>query len=373
MSKKRLSLSIQNPPLSPVIPICPPSSNPGSPQVGEDSLTFPRQRHEISNIKLLLVGDTGVGKTTMILGFCNELPTKSQLHIMNLTKDWFVEDQDKGGNQPKPNVTKKRYSLNDYEELFQGSDDDLEEYVLDTRTTIGVDIKTSLLNIDSRLFKCIIWDTAGQERYRNAMIPAIYRDAHGIILTYDLCDITTLNSICDRWLQEALDNYGSEDLNKVRFYLVGNKTDLTRERTVTQEQILESVAKLESKFHISIAGTFEVTCKWPNIVDSTFNQLVRDLVAHSCYDSIPKEIPSNLKTEINYNDDNDDDDEEEEGDDDEEDDDDDDDDDDDNDCYLKGLGLYHKEPRQDEEVQMPGGIDLTRPYGVGKNSSRCCV
>ncbi|GAV52826.1 hypothetical protein ZYGR_0AI01080 [Zygosaccharomyces rouxii] len=351
MSKKRLSVSIQNSPLSPVIPICPPSSSPASPQVGDGSLTFSRQPRETSNVKLLLVGDAGVGKTAMILGFCNELPTKSQLHIMSLTKDSST-DQDKSGIRPTRNVTKKRYSLNDYEELFQGVDD-LDEYVLDTRTTIGVDIKTSLLNIDSRLFKCIMWDTAGQERYRNAMIPVIYRDAHGIVLTYDLCDINTLNSICDHWLKEALDNYGSKDFTKVRFYLVGNKRDLTKERTVTQEQVAQSVVTLESRFHISIAGTFEVTCKWPNIVDKTFNQLIRDLVANGCYDSKSNEIPSHSKDQVDNN--SDDSDELEE-----------------DDSTQKGLGLRHEESPS-EEVPMPGGIDLTKPYGVGKNSSTCCV
>ncbi|GCE99929.1 hypothetical protein ZYGM_001336 [Zygosaccharomyces mellis] len=351
MPKKRLSASVQNSPLSPVIPICPPSSSPASPQVGEESLTFSRQPRETSNVKLLLVGDAGVGKTAMILGFCNELPTKSQLHIMNLTKDSST-DQDKSGIRPTRNVTKKRYSLNDYEELLQGIDD-LEEYVLDTRTTIGVDIKTSLLNIDSRLFKCIMWDTAGQERYRNAMIPVIYRDAHGIVLTYDLCDIATLNSICDHWLKEALDNYGSKDLTKVRFYLVGNKTDLTKERTVTQEQVTQSVVTLESKFKISIAGTFEVTCKWPNVVDRTFNQLVRDLVANGCYDSKANEIPSHSKNQVDNN--SDDPDELE-----------------DDDSSYKGLGLHSRESPQGD-VQIPGGIDLTRPCGVANNSSTCCV
>lgn len=351
MSKKRLSGSIQNSPLSPVIPICPPSSSPASPQVGGESLTFTRQPRETSNVKLLLVGNAGVGKTAMILGFCNELPTKSQFHIMNLTKD-SSNDKDKVGIRPMRKVIKKRYSLNDYEELFQGADD-LDEYVLDTRTTIGVDIKTSLLNIDSRLFKCILWDTAGQERYRNAMMPVLYRDAHGIVLTYDLCDNNTLSALCDHWLQEALDNYGSEDLTYVRFYLVGNKADLTQERSVTREQITQCVETLESKFHVSIAGTFEVTCKWPNVVDRTFNQLIRDLVANGCYDSKSKEVPSHPKNQVDNN--SDDPDEQEH-----------------DNTSKKGLGLI-SENFPEEEVRMPGGIDLTRPYRIGKSSSTCCV
>ncbi|AQZ09323.1 YPT11 (YNL304W) [Zygosaccharomyces parabailii] len=350
MSRKRLSGSHQLSPLSPVVPICPASSSPASPQVGSKSLSFSRQPRETSDIKLLLVGDAGVGKTAMILGFCGELPTKSQLHIMSLTKDSPCASA--SGVQRMRNVTKKRYSLNDYEELFQSSDE-LEEYVLDTKATIGVDIKTTLLNIDSRLFKCTLWDTAGQERYRNAMIPALYRDAHGIVLTYDLCNSDTLDSISSHWMQEALDNCGSSDLARVRFYLVGNKLDLTKQRKVTQDQVIKAVAFLQSHYHINISGTFEVTCKWPNVVDRTFTTLVRDLVASGCYDTRKySEVPQrrtkeNKESDQSGGDDN---------------------------SYKehdRGLGLRRHSTTEGKNI--PGGIDLTRPYHIGKHTSTCCM
>lgn len=344
MSRKRLSGVHQLSPLSPVLPICPASSSPASPQIDSKGLAFSRQPRETSDIKLLLVGDAGVGKTAMTLGFCGELPTKSQLHIMSLTK--HSPGASVSGIQRMRNVTKKRYSLNDYEELFQGADD-LEEYVLDTRSTIGVDIKTTLLNIDSRLFKCTLWDTAGQERYRNAMIPALYRDAHGIVLTYDLCNSATLESIRSHWMQEALENCGSPDLTGVRFYLVGNKLDLTKQRQVSQDQIVSAVSFLKSRYHIIISGTFEVTCKWPNVVDRTFTTLIRDLVASGCYDTKKfAEVPQLRNGETNNT---------EHG----------------SESSSRGLGLRRHSTTEGKNI--PGGIDLTKPYHMGKHTSTCCM
>lgn len=153
----------------------------------------------------------------MILSYSNELPTRSQLwqkeSILattetNLKKKTATKSripQNKNLQKLKTIGKRKRYSLNDYEELFhrspstshqmikeepdnQKDSQDPDEIVIDTKTTIGIDIKTSLINIDNRFFKVIMWDTAGQERYRNAMIPSLYKGSNGIILTYDICD-----------------------------------------------------------------------------------------------------------------------------------------------------------------------------------------
>lgn len=346
-ARKRYSVHVPVSPLSPVLPIHPPAvdsshsfapaSNASTPRtVYHESSSFyriPSTYDQISmdsvtqkapNLKLLLIGDAGVGKTAMILGYCNELPTKSQLRIMSAASTPVK-------NKPAPAKLanglprhrkkiemKKRYSLNDYEELFNkrqkygglmiGSnqssdefipevqtDDDSDEFVLDTRSTIGVDIKTSIINIDNRFFKCIMWDTAGQERYRNAMIPLLYKGANGIILAYDICNLETFQNCCDHWLGEALGNFDSSDLSKVRFYLVGNKIDLYKDRQVTHEQVLQGIETMRSRFNVDISGNFEITCKWPHVVERTINLIIKDLVENGCYESmedIPEETPS---------------------------------------------------------------------------------
>lgn len=346
--RKRYSVHVPVSPLSPVLPIHPSavdnsqrfgsaSSNPSTPRtVYHESSSFYRipskydqismdsVSHNASNLKLLLIGDAGVGKTAMILGYCNELPTKSQLRIMSAAST-PVKDKSSPLNMNKncPRTQKridikKRYSLNDYEELFSkrqkfgglmiGSnqssdefipevqtDDDSDEFVLDTRSTIGVDIKTSIINIDNRFFKCILWDTAGQERYRNAMIPLLYKGANGIILAYDICNLETFQNCCNHWLQEALDNFDSQDLAKVRFYLIGNKIDLYKDRQVTHEQVLDAIETMKTKFNVTISGNFEITCKWPHVVERTVNLIIKDLVENGCYEAmegLPEKTPS---------------------------------------------------------------------------------
>ncbi|QLG73706.1 hypothetical protein HG535_0F02170 [Zygotorulaspora mrakii] len=352
--KKRYSVYIPTTPLSPILPIYPSpidtkhalqssrTSRASSPFIthndhqvpnrlssrdssssfyrvassGVDQISIDSLPANTPNIKLLLIGDAGVGKTAVILGYCNELPSKGQLKIMN---DAGTPIRDKRKNTENLNSSKsskrknnrtiqmkKRYSLNDYEELFNkkhnsnsltnftnlsndeisedGNEENLDELVVETRSTIGVDIKTSIVNIDNRFFKCILWDTAGQERYRNAMIPILYKDANGIILTYDICNMQSFENCCNHWLKEALENFDQSDLQNIRFYLIGNKIDLYTERKVTHENVIEAIEKIETNFKVTISGNFEITCKWPHVVERTVNMIIQDLVENACYE-----------------------------------------------------------------------------------------
>lgn len=69
-----------------------------------------------------------------------------------------------------------------------------------TRTTIGVDYKAKCIDIDGVQAKLQIWDTAGQERFRS-MTSAFYNKAHGVILTFDVTQPDTFNSL-DAWYKD---------------------------------------------------------------------------------------------------------------------------------------------------------------------------
>eukprot|EP00002_Diphylleia_rotans_P002540 TRINITY_DN1159_c0_g2_i3.p1 TRINITY_DN1159_c0_g2~~TRINITY_DN1159_c0_g2_i3.p1 ORF type:complete len:202 (+),score=50.10 TRINITY_DN1159_c0_g2_i3:77-682(+) len=122
--------------------------------------------------KLLLIGDSGVGKSCLLLR--------------------FVEDS---------------YS---------------DSYI----STIGVDFKIRTIEIEGKTIKLQIWDTAGQERFRT-ITSSYYRGAHGIIVVYDVTDADSFTNV-KQWLQE-IDRYASENVNKL---LVGNKNDLAPKRAV---------------------------------------------------------------------------------------------------------------------------------------------
>ncbi|GAA5849979.1 hypothetical protein JCM3766R1_001943 [Sporobolomyces carnicolor] len=122
--------------------------------------------------KLLLIGDSGVGKSCLLLRFADDTYTESYI------------------------------------------------------STIGVDFKIRTIELEGKTVKLQIWDTAGQERFRT-ITSSYYRGAHGIIVVYDVTDADTFSNV-KQWLQE-IDRYACEGVNKL---LVGNKSDLTSKKVV---------------------------------------------------------------------------------------------------------------------------------------------
>eukprot|EP01087_Luapelamoeba_hula_P001510 TRINITY_DN1120_c2_g1_i1.p1 TRINITY_DN1120_c2_g1~~TRINITY_DN1120_c2_g1_i1.p1 ORF type:complete len:206 (-),score=39.00 TRINITY_DN1120_c2_g1_i1:107-724(-) len=125
--------------------------------------------------KILLVGDSGVGKSSLLLRFTDDM----------------------------------------FQETFI--------------STIGVDFKIRNVSIDGKTIKMQIWDTAGQERFRT-ITSSYYRGAHGIIVVYDITDPVSFNN-AKLWLNE-IEKYACGNVTKL---LVGNKADMTEKRQITAE------------------------------------------------------------------------------------------------------------------------------------------
>ena len=100
--------------------------------------------------KLLLIGDSGVGKSCLLLRFADDTYTESYI------------------------------------------------------STIGVDFKIRTIELDGKTIKLQIWDTAGQERFRT-ITSSYYRGAHGIIVVFDVTDQESFNNV-KQWLHE-IDRY----------------------------------------------------------------------------------------------------------------------------------------------------------------------
>lgn len=86
--------------------------------------------------------------------------------------------------------------------------------------TIGVDFKIRTIEVDGKVIKLQIWDTAGQDRFKT-ITSSYYRGAHGIIVTYDLTDRDSFAKVSE-WMQEV-DKHSDKNVSKI---LVGNKKDL---------------------------------------------------------------------------------------------------------------------------------------------------
>lgn len=96
-------------------------------------------------------------------------------------------------------------------------------------TTIGVDFGTRVLNIEGTNVKVHIWDTAGQEKFKS-ITRSFYR---GAAIAFVVLDVTARKSFenVQAWLQDVL-TYGDRPV----VVLVSNKTDLDR-REVTSEEV----------------------------------------------------------------------------------------------------------------------------------------
>nr|KAF6366932.1 RAB26, member RAS oncogene family [Pipistrellus kuhlii] len=96
-------------------------------------------------------------------------------------------------------------------------------------STVGIDFRNKVLDVDGMKVKLQIWDTAGQERFRS-VTHAYYRDAHALLLLYDVTNKASFDNI-QAWLTE-IQEYAQRD---VVLMLLGNKVDSAQERVVKRE------------------------------------------------------------------------------------------------------------------------------------------
>ena len=161
--------------------------------------------------KLLIIGESGVGKTCLLLRFTDDSFTANHL------------------------------------------------------TTIGIDFKIKIINLENKLIKLQIWDTAGQERFRT-ITKTYYKGAHGIILTYDVTDQNSFKNIRN-WIKQIEANAQTS----VKKVLVGNKCDKP-DRVVTEEE----GKKLADDYNMSF---FETSAKTNQNVTEVFTYLTKEILS----------------------------------------------------------------------------------------------
>lgn len=170
--------------------------------------------------KILMLGDSGVGKSSLILRW---------------TMDTF-----------SPSLT----------------------------STVGVNFKSKKVTVASELTQVQVWDTAGQENFHK-ITTSYYKGAQGILLVYDVTDRKTLENV-EYWIK----NIKSHASDTVQIALIGNKTDL---RVSEQHNISHCATErgeaVATKFGIPF---FETSAKDSMNVDHAFLTLVRLIVESNC-------------------------------------------------------------------------------------------
>ena len=136
-------------------------------------------------IKVVFIGDSGVGKTNILSRFCRD------------------------------------------------------EFMVNCQSTIGVEFASKTIILENeKIIKIQIWDTAGQERYKSVTNTYYYR-SQGAFVVFDITKSSSFNSV-DKWVSQLRVLVGPE----VVIILVGNKSDLKSLRAVTKEEALEKASLL---------------------------------------------------------------------------------------------------------------------------------
>ena len=149
-------------------------------------------KHYDDLFKLVIIGDSGVGKSCILLRFAD---------------DTFTENY---------------YS------------------------TIGVDFRFKCVDIGERKCKLQIWDTAGQERFKT-VTSAYYRGADGIIIVFDQTDKESFNNI-QHWIED-ISRYSTDEPAKI---IIANKDDMAEEKKIVKN---EDINELEKKTGLEVIKT----------------------------------------------------------------------------------------------------------------------
>uniref|UniRef100_A0AC35TGN1 Ras-related protein Rab-10 n=1 Tax=Rhabditophanes sp. KR3021 TaxID=114890 RepID=A0AC35TGN1_9BILA len=111
--------------------------------------------------------------------------------------------------------------------LYRFSDDAFNTHFI---STIGIDFKIKTIELQNKKVKLQIWDTAGQERF-HTITTSYYRGAMGIMLVYDITNAKSFDNIA-KWLRN-IDEHASED---VVVMLLGTKSDMSERRVISRER-----------------------------------------------------------------------------------------------------------------------------------------
>ena len=116
------------------------------------------------------------------------------------------------------------------------------DFLVNHLTTIAIDFKMKIFEVEGVKLKMQIWDTAGQERF-NTLTSGFFKAAHGIMVCYSITDEKSFQSI-NKWMTQ-IKNLAPTD---VKILLIGNKTDLNNERMVSTEAGQEIADKYGIQF-----------------------------------------------------------------------------------------------------------------------------
>jgi small GTP-binding protein len=115
-------------------------------------------------------------------------------------------------------------------------------FTSESASTLGASYSTKSFQVESRTVRLQIWDTAGQEKYRG-MTPMYYHNAQIAVVVYSVTERETFVGV-DTWMKSLKEN---ADV-RIIVFIVGNKVDLEEERQVSTEEGSAKAAEYGAEF-----------------------------------------------------------------------------------------------------------------------------
>ena len=155
---------------------------------------------------------------------------------------------------------------------------------LEPNSTAGASYFQKYVEIDGKSLSLDIWDTAGQEKYRS-MGKMFYKDAHIVLFVYDITNLDSFKELKEIWFKELK----SSGEKLAVFAVVGNKSDLYESEKVSEEEAREWAKEIDAVYGL-------VSAKTGDCINSLFENVVKKYLEPNFVAQVNKEIESRKKS-----------------------------------------------------------------------------
>ena len=154
----------------------------------------------VNQIKLILLGETGVGKTSILQRFVND------------------------------------------------------DFVDKSPSSIGIDYSFKKMKYNNKTYSIQIFDTAGQERFKS-LIKSYYHMGKGFVIVFDLSNDDSLNAV-KFWIEDV-----KENVQKPKFIILGNKDDLQKSKKLSDDIIKNQLDNYKDVIYIKTSAKKNINIK----------------------------------------------------------------------------------------------------------------
>jgi len=167
-------------------------------------------------------------------------------------------------------------------------------FSMDTLSTIGVEFVNKSFEINNRVVKAQIWDTAGAERFRS-VTSQYYRGVVGALVCYDITKLSSFQNV-NTWLTD-LQTHADDD---IKIMIVGNKCDLTKQRKVLVTEATEYAKQRNLSFmETSALDNTNIKSAFEQILGQIFEIHSKKELAKSMIKSVSLSGGTSIETKKN--------------------------------------------------------------------------